>query len=345
MKRYAMLGLVSVLALAGVACGDDGGNTNNQNQVTGPCADQPCQNGGTCNDDGVGGYTCTCVAGFQGTQCETNIDDCAINPCLNGGTCVDGIDSFSCTCVTGWTGSTCQTPVATDPQPALGDAVSIVFLHHSTGGVVWDGGVADWFTTHTITAPDYPAAPYPWQNYPYDYWHLWVEGGGMAASEGVPTLETLTAENPVVVFKHCFPVAGMVADDGSPDIASQAKTRANYELQYEALKARLLSFPDNRFIVWTGAALRESETSIEAATLARDFFQWVKDVWDEPGDNIYVWDFWQLETAGGLYLTVDNASGDSHPNGTFAQAVAPLFSQRIIDVIDGYGDLRSLTGE
>ncbi len=39
-----------------------------------------------------------------------DIDDCAVNPCNNGGTCTDnGAADFSCTCAHGYTGATCQT--------------------------------------------------------------------------------------------------------------------------------------------------------------------------------------------------------------------------------------------
>ena len=34
------------------------------------CATSPCQNGGSCTDQ-VNGYTCNCVAGYDGTDCET----------------------------------------------------------------------------------------------------------------------------------------------------------------------------------------------------------------------------------------------------------------------------------
>ncbi len=233
----------------------------------------------------------------------------------------------------------------------MGTAAKIRFLHHSTGGVVWAGGVADWFasynaahaTQYDITEEAYPDSPYPWANYPYDYWHLWSDG--QATAEGVPTLESFASQYDVIVFKHCFPVSGIEADTGSPDISSETKSIENYKLQYDALKQTLHGFPDNRFIVWTGAALRESESTPEQGQRSRDFFTWVKTTWDEPGDNIFVWDFYELETEGGNFLTPENASSDSHPNDTFAQSVAPLFGQRVVDVLEGRGDTGSLTGQ
>ena len=41
----------------------------------------------------------------------------------------------------------------------------------------------------------------------------------------------------------------------------------------------------------------------------REFFQWVKNEWDTEGDNIFIWDFYELETEGGIYLTEKNARG------------------------------------
>ena len=40
---------------------------------------------------------------------NTDIDDCDPDPCQNGGTCTDGVDSYTCTCVTGFTGTDCDT--------------------------------------------------------------------------------------------------------------------------------------------------------------------------------------------------------------------------------------------
>ena len=243
----------------------------------------------------------------------------------------------------------------TPPDNTLPEAADAIFLHHSTGGVIWNGGVEDAIDSYnaansksyTVTELAYPDNPYPWNNYPYDYWHLWVEDGGQAAEKGIPTLESFVANYDVVVFKQCYPVSSLGADTGSPDISSFGKTIENYQLQYAALKDRLHQFPDTKFILWTGAARVAGASSIEEGQRARQFFTWVKDQWNEPDDNILLWDFFELETEGGNFLLDQYAAGctDSHPNATFAQTVAPLFAQRIIDVIEGRGDTGSLTGE
>jgi hypothetical protein len=220
---------------------------------------------------------------------------------------------------------------------AMSTSAKVIFLHHSTGGNVWGGGVpaaiASYNTGHgknyNVSEASYPVAL---GNNPQDYWNSWV--GPNTAKEA--TLETLTQTYDVIVWKHCFPVSGIGPDTGNADVASGSQTMENYKLQYAALKTKMHQFPNKRFLVWTGAALTQNSTDEASATRARTFFTWVKNTWDEPGDNIFIWDFWQLETEGGIYLLSSYSSGgDSHPNGTFNARVAPLFAQRIVDVIEG----------
>lgn len=234
------------------------------------------------------------------------------------------------------------------------DTVRVLYLHHSTGGVIWSGNgthsvpgdLAIYNSAHgthyEITELAYPNSPYPWDNYPYDYWKLWVDSPGTGSQ---PTLASFVQNYDVIVFKHCYPVSNIGADSGTASVSSSTKSLQNYYLQYAALKEKLREYPDKKFIAWTGAALRQSNTSPENASRAQTFFNWVKTTWDEPGDNIFVWDFFALETDNGMYLTVDNASSDSHPNRTFAGRVAPLFVKRLVDVIEGRGDSGSITGQ
>ncbi|MGB2975841.1 MAG: hypothetical protein WBD18_07365, partial [Phycisphaerae bacterium] len=239
--------------------------------------------------------------------------------------------------------------------PAAPNAARILFLHHSTGECVWNGGVADWFdaynaahgTRYAITEQAFPKdSPYGWENYPYDYWNIWVKNAGPKPFQKEPTLEILAPKYDLIVWKHCFPVSSIEADTGQPDVASSEKRIENYKLQYAALKAKMREFPKVRFLVWTGAALVKGETDAESARRACGFFNWVRNEWDEKGDNIFLWDFYALETERrSPYLKDAYAAGDSHPNEAFSRKVAPLFCRRIVDVVQGRGDTGSLKGE
>ena len=239
---------------------------------------------------------------------------------------------------------------------ALEDNVKLIFLHHSTGNCIWEGGVSSWITQYNsskgknyqITQLAFPkSSPYGWANYPYDYWNIWVNHAGSQPYMEEPTLEILTQQYDIVIFKHCFPVASISADVGTPNIASSTKRIENYKLQYDSLKTKMKTFPNNRFIVWTGAALVQGGTNEASAIRTREFFNWVKNNWDEKGDNIFLWDFYELETEGTLYLKNEyaNSTTDSHPNKTFSQTVAPYFSRRIVDVIEGRGDTADIMGK
>ncbi len=254
--------------------------------------------------------------------------------------------------VAGANGQTKQEAAQEDTKTPPAKA-KILFLHHSTGECVWNGGVKEWFEKHNKTSKTeykiieqaFPKDdPYGWNNYPYDYWNIWVKHAGSKPYKGEPTLEMLTPKYDVIVFKHCYPVSAIEEDAGKGDVASEDKRIENYKLQYGALKKKLREFPKTKFILWTGAALVKGETDEDSAKRAETFFKWVREKWDEPGDNIYIWDFRELETEGGLYLKTGYAQGDSHPNEKFSKQVAPLFCQRVVDVIRGAGDTGSVTG-
>ncbi|XP_023954756.1 protein eyes shut [Bicyclus anynana] len=75
------------------------------------CWSSPCQNGGTCID-GVASYNCSCPDGFIGDSCETNYNECESNPCLNNGTCIDMTNEYVCHCIPGFSGDHCELDVA-----------------------------------------------------------------------------------------------------------------------------------------------------------------------------------------------------------------------------------------
>lgn len=72
------------------------------------CLSNPCIHG-VCLDDLNTTYSCYCIDGYTGIQCQTNWDECWSNPCQNGGICHDGIASFNCTCPPGFVGNSSTT--------------------------------------------------------------------------------------------------------------------------------------------------------------------------------------------------------------------------------------------
>jgi hypothetical protein len=233
----------------------------------------------------------------------------------------------------------------------------IVFLHHSVGNCIWvgntnkytykltkKGDVQKFFkdynyknkTNYNITELTFPKeTPYGWNNYPYDYYNIWVKNAGENPYMEEPTLEILTKQYEVIIFKHCYPGSKISKDTGTANIDSYEKTVENFKLQYNALKEKMHKFPDNKFIVWTPAVSVKNQITEEEAKRTYEFYRWIIDDWDEKGDNIFIWDFYKYETEGGLYLPDRNAYSpdNSHPNKEFSARVAPLFCKYIIDVI------------
>jgi hypothetical protein len=256
---------------------------------------------------------------------------------------------------------------------------NIMYLHHSTGRIIWGTKTSlstkiawrfnklyDFIgkksqlprlfeaynqengTNYHITKKPFPKVrPYGWKNYPYDYYNIWVKHAGETPYKKEPTLEILTRDYQVIIFKHCFPSSKIKADNGDPDINSDIRTLANYKLQYEALKKKMHEFPDTKFILFTGAVHVKENLDEEDALRAKQFHDWVLEKWDDRGDNIFVWDLYALQTEGGLYFKDEYAvsSTDSHPNEAFADKAGKLLFNRIIDVVENNGEGTLSTGE
>jgi hypothetical protein len=235
---------------------------------------------------------------------------------------------------------------------------NILFLHHSTGLNIWvgntnkylyklnqKGDVQKYFenynkknnTDYRIVEQLFPKnEPYGWNNYPYDYYNIWVKNSGDKELLGEPTLEILTKKYDVIIFKHCFPVSRILEDTGNPNIDSDEKRIENYKIQYTALKKKMHEFPDTKFIIWTPAVCTKNDMTNDQAERTKQFHDWMINEWKEELDNIFIWDFYKYETEGDLFLSDKNAvsSNNSHPGKEFSGMVAPLFSEYVINIIE-----------
>ena len=99
--------------------GDDSGLNGRCERIR-QCASSPCQNGAVCHETavytpGANNFICNCPSGWEGDQCETDIDECATNggfgPCdsTNTDRCINENppSQYICVCNSGFQGKNC----------------------------------------------------------------------------------------------------------------------------------------------------------------------------------------------------------------------------------------------
>ncbi|XP_053386521.1 collagen alpha-4(VI) chain-like [Mercenaria mercenaria] len=123
------------------------------------CLSYPCKYG-TCTD-GIGTYTCTCQAGYEGINCETETNECDSNPCQNGGTCHDHLNSYTCTCTEDYTGINCEIDMCKPQFPTGADVVFLLDTSKSQDGVDFENQkqyVKDFISDFPIGPNDFQIA-------------------------------------------------------------------------------------------------------------------------------------------------------------------------------------------
>ena len=79
----------------------------------GSCNRDLCSGHGECEDYILGKVRCVCKLGYNGTQCETDIDDCEGVNCSGHRECLDKVNAYECSCDNRYFGTDCELSVCT----------------------------------------------------------------------------------------------------------------------------------------------------------------------------------------------------------------------------------------
>jgi hypothetical protein len=250
-----------------------------------------------------------------------------------------------------------------------------IFLHHSTGGIIWDSSNPDVpqlmnmyntennytgnnAVTMNIDSEHFP--PLPEGNF-YDTWHAVFVG--QYDPTVVAQMQQYIQNNSIVVIKACWGGSG-IAPMGNPadtliidDEAVNSGGRTYYRTQWHwrSIIRVMQSYPDNFFVIWTGIPLTPGPSY--DGTIAHNFFLWAKDTLaagNDPmfgnfPDNVYVFDAFHLLATptqnywwGTAYWGMNplyHDEGDNHPNEAGANVVAQPFVWETFNAAIAYEEI------
>lgn len=232
------------------------------------------------------------------------------------------------------------------PNPLMEGALTIIFLHHSTGAnLIAQGNVRQRLTEmgyafydhgyniDGLTLPDGSPAGYHF-TVPDDN----TDPDGLAAIFAQPlhippdnTFSHLLRYD-VIIFKSCFPVSNIESDE----------KLLTYKSHYLSMRDRMDEYPNKVFIVVTQPPQIPANTDPAEAARARALARWLaSEEFLEGRRNLFTFDFFDLladPAENMLRPEYRSSEDDAHPNERANEEIAPLFCDFIDQAIQHFGE-------
>ncbi|MBN1573910.1 MAG: hypothetical protein JW984_12000 [Deltaproteobacteria bacterium] len=230
------------------------------------------------------------------------------------------------------------------PLSAQAAPVKIIFLHHSCGqGLINGGNVREGLTAKGYQFYDHgyneeglrdAKGSYTGRNFNVPGDNTDPDGYAAIFTQKLtsPPKNTFShlIQYDVILFKSCFPVSNIESDE----------QLNQYKSYYRTIINRMDQYPNKTFIIVTQPPLVPNETSPAAARRARAFTSWLKsDGFLNGRKNVFVFDFFDLLAGGDNMLKPGYRVGnhDSHPNDRANREIGPKFVSFIESVIKKRG--------
>ena len=227
-----------------------------------------------------------------------------------------------------------------------------VLLRRSVGGHIWQHEGATTSVPTEVTA--YNAAHnyteanaftftnvYPFPVVADNEWYNWYKVfHNQTAEDHIYTDYIEGTTYNVIVIKTCFFSSDMYGV-GQPSDTTNLSNRTiyNYKYIWRDIIRIMESYPNNFFVIWTGAPNVEAETSQNSALWSHQFYTWAKDTLAAGLDatygafppNVYVFDYFHKLVNENYYERPEyaDALNDAHPNAAASNLVAPQLVQEV----------------
>jgi hypothetical protein len=215
--------------------------------------------------------------------------------------------------------------------------VSIIFMHHSTGlGIIQGGNVREAFSAAGYAFWDHgyndeglvnPAGDYlginwdvPGDNTDPDGWYATFQ---QPVTDPPANTFSHMLQHDVIIFKSCFPTSDIYDEE----------MLAAYQHYFLTIRAVTDQHPDKLFIAWTTPPLVPNATTPENAARARRWSAYLTSPeYLEGHPNLLVFDIFDLlaDEDGILRAEYRQNEDDSHPNDLANRTVGPIF----VDFVD-----------